>query len=237
MTHIIAIAGPSCSGKTTIACELARALQARVQAASNGRHAQTPDEVRSGQRARAPDGPPGVAVIGLDSYYHDLSHLAPEEIPAQNLDEPGAIEHALLIEHLAALAGGQAIDKPVYDHKTHSRSAERQRIEPATFLIMEGLFALYWEEIRRLTKTGVFIDAPHELCLARRSERDRSERGRTSDEVTRRYNTMVAPMYDRHVLPTRRYALIIVNGADGAAISAAAIAAHVTGSAAGGCAT
>ncbi len=197
--YIIAIAGASCSGKTTIAAELAHSLH---------------DD--------------RTTIIGLDSYYYDLSHLAPEEIHTHNLDEPAALEHTLLLENVAALARGDAIEKPVYGHNSHRRRAEPEHVEPTPFLIIEGLFALYWEALRGYTKTKVFIDATHDLCLQRRITRDRNQRGRTAEEVTHRYRTMVAPMFDRHVLPTRKHADTIIEGADPIDRSTAAILEHIS---------
>lgn len=181
--HLIGIAGGSCSGKTSLAETLVRAL-----------------------------GPANTVNIALDSYYYDLSALSPDAIDRHNLDEPAALESALLFEHVAALAAGRAIDKPVYDHKSHTRANTTEHIEPLPFIIIEGLFTLRWPEVRGHLTTSVFIDATHEVCLDRRIRRDRNQRGRTRDEVTRRYREMVAPMFDRHVLPTREFAQIVVDG-------------------------
>jgi uridine kinase len=181
--HLIGIAGASCSGKTTLASHLVGELSAD-----------------------------GAVCIVLDSYYYDLSDRSPDEIDGYNLDEPAALESDLLIRHMQALAGGRAIDKPVYDHKTHTRAARSERVEPVPFVFIEGLFTLYWPDLRDALGTAVFIDATHDVCLRRRIERDRNQRGRTREEVTRRYNTMVAPMYDRHVLPTREFADLILDG-------------------------
>ena len=196
--HLIGIAGASCSGKSTLADALTQRL-----------------------------GPADTAHITLDSYYHDLSHLAEDAILHHNLDEPAALEHALLLDNLERLHRGEAIDKPVYDHRTHTRHPESERIEPASFIIIEGLFALYWEDVRRLLHTRIFIDSTHELCFERRFKRDRNKRGRTREEVTERYNRTVGPMYDLHVLPTRRYADVVVGGTDPVSKSVADITAHI----------
>ena len=149
--------------------------------------------------------------IGLDSYYHDLSHLHPETIHTYNLDEPAALEYELLVRNLEDLTGGRPTEKPVYDHKTHTRS-EPVRIEPGRYVILEGLFTFFWEEVRRLLHRKIFIDADHDLCLRRRIDRDRSHRGRSEEEVRRRYRTMVQPNFERHVMPTRAHADVIVSG-------------------------
>ncbi len=197
---MIGIAGGSCSGKTTIAKLLAREL-----------------------------GSEETAVIGLDSYYHDLSHIPADEIHRHNLDEPAALEQALLLEHVDLLARGAPIDKPAYVHETHERLDRGERIEPKRHIIVEGLFALYWGELRTHLGTGVFIDAAHDLCLERRIKRDRSQRGRTPEEVRRRYVSTVGPMFDLHVLPTRRHADVIVQAADPPEKAVALILQHIRG--------
>lgn len=196
--YLIGVAGASCSGKTTFA----KALGVHL-----GRDA--------------------TVQITLDSYYYDLSHLTEDLIGRWNLDEPAALEHELLFDNLERLSRGETIQKPVYDHRTHTRRARPAPIKPKPYVIIEGLFALYWEEVRKLLGTKVFIDATHDLCLERRYERDRSKRGRTQEEVTRRYNDTVGPMYDLHVYPTRRHAEVIVSATDPVAGAVSAIMKHI----------
>ena len=198
--HLIGIAGASCSGKTTLARRLAAEL-----------------------------GPPNAVHLALDSYYYDLSNLTPEQVDQHNLDEPAALDAPLLFEQVTALALGRAIDRPVYDHKTHARSQKLERVEPSQFVVLEGLFTLHWPEIRQRLATAVFIDTTHELCLQRRIERDRNQRGRTEAEVIRRYKEMVGPMYDSYVLPTREFADIVVDGSGAVEQAAAQILDHIRG--------
>ena len=49
-----------------------------------------------------------------------------------------------------------------------------------------------------------------------------------------RYHTMVAPMFDRHVLPTHEYADLIIEGAGSVDDSVAIILRHITTAADGG---
>jgi uridine kinase len=196
--YLIGIAGASCAGKTTITRRLIELL---------------------------PQG--DTEQVTLDSYYYDLSHLQPEAIAHHNLDEPAALEATLLFEHIEALAGGRPIDRPVYDHRSHTRATEPQRVEPRPFIIIEGLFTLYWAEVRAHLRTSVFIDSTHDVCLQRRIERDRNQRGRTVAEVTNRYHGAVQPMYDLHVLPTRQFAHTIVDGHGPIDRSAERILSHI----------
>jgi uridine kinase len=179
----IGIAGGSCSGKTTIARGVVRRLT-----------------------------PPGAALISIDSYYRGLVSSAPEDIERHNFDDPSALDSDLLFHHLREIAAGRAVDIPIYDFTTHKRTPDVERVDPVSYVVVEGLFPLYWDEVRSLLRTKVFVEVPHSICLERRLRRDVVERGRPREEVIRRYNEMARPMYEKYVLPSRRYANFVVDG-------------------------
>jgi uridine kinase len=118
----------------------------------------------------------------------------------------------LLIEHVRQLSRGDAIEKPIYDFKNHSRTGRTERLEARQFIIIEGLFALYWEEIRAVQATKVFVDLGEEICLARRIERDTRERGRTRESVLEQFSATVRPMAQRYVHPTCQFAEVVLTG-------------------------
>ncbi len=169
----------------------------------------------------------GTTHISLDAYYRPLNHLSLAERSHFNFDEPSALDHELLIKQIDALAGGRSIELPVYDFATHSRTDRTQTIAPAEFVIIEGLFALYWEELRRLYGTSVFVEAPDAVCLERRQERDVRERGRSPESVLRQFTETVRPMAALHVVPTAAFANVVVSGLQPLAASAAAVLQHV----------
>ena len=63
-----------------------------------------------------------------------------------------------------------------------------------------------------MLRTRVFIDTSDELCLTRRLNRDVQQRGRSPAAVRSQYELTVRPMFERHVLPTRRHADRIIGG-------------------------
>lgn len=151
----------------------------------------------------------GGVVFALDAYYRDQRGVDPATI---DVDVPEAIDHELALEHLRALAAGRRVAQPEYDFSTHSRTAHSRILEPAPFVVVEGLFALYWAEVRDLVHTRVFVTLDHDECLRRRIERDVRERGRTRGEVTIQYENKVRPMYDRFVDATRDHAHLVLDG-------------------------
>jgi uridine kinase len=153
----------------------------------------------------------GGVVIDLDSYYLDRSGLEPEERGRLNYDEPGAIDVDLVVEHLGRLAAGEAIEKPVYCFETHVRVAT-ETLSPARLVVVEGLFTLWWESLRRRFDLKIFVEAPADIRLIRRLRRDISERGRLVDHIVAQYVGSVRPMHDRYVEPSRVHAdWVVVN--------------------------
>lgn len=151
--------------------------------------------------------------FSLDHYYRDLSHLEPAERARQNFDDPDLIESPLLIAHIAALARGEAIERPVYDFASYARIAgSTETVIARHLLIVEGLFALAYPGLLPLYQLRVYIETPDEVCFERRLRRDIQERGRTPESVKRQYEATVRPSSVMFVRPTAAHAELIVDG-------------------------
>jgi uridine kinase len=178
---------------------------------------------------------PGTSIVSLDSYYHDLTNLPPAERRKVNFDHPDSLDWELLHEHLQAMVDGRAFDEPVYSFANDNRTAVTKRIEPSEFVIVEGLFVLYWPELRTLLDTKVFVQTDPEVCFSRRLSRDVAERGRTPESVREQYERTVRPSAEWFVFPTMKYADLVVSGEEPLANSTAAVlsALHLAKSAVG----
>ena len=66
------------------------------------------------------------AILPLDCYYFDLSHLPLPERAHSNFDVPGALDHELFLGHLAALSQGGEAPRPIYDFATLLRAVAPQ---------------------------------------------------------------------------------------------------------------
>lgn len=149
----------------------------------------------------------------IDNYYRDLSHLPLSERIRQNFDDPALIESSLLAAHVAALARGEAIERPLYDFSTHTRVPGRtETIQAGDFVLVEGLFALYYPDLVPLYQMRVYIDTPDEVCFERRLKRDVVERGRTPESVRRQYDATVRPSSFAFVRPSAANADLVVDG-------------------------
>jgi uridine kinase len=178
---IIGIAGGSGSGKSTVARNVAQALETG-----------------------------SVAFIDMDAYYLNFAHLPLAERRKINWDHPDAFDWELLVCQLATLAEGRPIDKPVYDFVTHTRRDRTVVVPPARVVVIDGILLFSDPRVRDLCDVKVFVDADADIRLMRRLRRDINKRGRTLEEVLDQYLTTVQPMHLQFVEPSKRYADIIV---------------------------
>ena len=178
---IIGIAGGTGSGKSTVVRKIVESL-----------------------------GEKEVVVLPQDSYYKDSSHVPVEERQNINFDHPDAFEWSLLAKHVADLQNGKCIEQPIYSYLTCTRQAETIHIEPREVIIIEGILALCDEELRQMMDLKVFVDADADERLIRVIQRDIIERGRTAEDVMKRYVKVLKPMHNQFIEPCKRYADLIV---------------------------
>ncbi len=184
MSSIIAIAGGSCSGKTT----LARYLQAHL-------------------------GESRCMLIRQDDYYHDIRDRAEgDEIP--NFDVPEALDFAQLGSDLASLKRGEAVCLPNYDFATHQRRLPSEAQSPRPFTIVEGILLLCAPEVRAISDHKVFMACDKKLRFERRLSRDVAERERTEEFVRHQFSTEVEPAHQKYVEPSAGYADLVIQQDD-----------------------
>jgi uridine kinase len=178
---VIGIAGGSGSGKTTVAQEILHRV-----------------------------GPERIAFIQHDSYYKDLTGLPPAQRAEVNFDHPNSLDTELLICHIEKLKAGQAIELPIYDFSTHSRTNRSFTVNPRGVIVVEGILIFADAALRALFDVKIFVDTDADVRLIRRLQRDISERGRTAQSVIKQYQSTVRPMHLEFVEPSKRYADVII---------------------------
>jgi uridine kinase len=164
-------------------------------------------------------GPEMAAVVMQDDYYLDQSHLSPNERHKTNYDHPDAFDWPLMMQHVQALRRGDAIEMPEYDFALHNRSRKTIPVKPAPVIVIEGLFALYDAELRKMMSLKIFVDTAPDVRFIRRLQRDIAERGRSTESVISQYMDTVRPMHKQFIEPTKREAdVILPHGANGPAV-------------------
>ncbi len=154
-------------------------------------------------------------LLPLDAYYRSLDHVPVGQRANRNFDHPDSLESGFLIDQVRALCHGQPIERPCYDFVHHTRKPNvTERIEPSAFVLVEGILALHYPELRALFDFAIYVTAPIELCLHRRIERDTDERGRTADDVRQQFRATTQPMAEQFVLPSADHANLVVSGSE-----------------------
>ncbi|QZX99428.1 uridine kinase [Halobaculum rubrum] len=161
-----------------------------------------------------------VTRIPVDNYYRDLSHLDLEERAEVNYDHPDAFEWSLLRDHLETLLSGNSVEMPQYDFEIHNRKGETETVEPTDVIVVEGILALYDEDINDMLDLRLYVETDADVRILRRIERDVVERGRDLEGVIEQYLSTVKPMHEQFIEPTKKHAdLIIPEGANRMAIN------------------
>ena len=151
-----------------------------------------------------------IEIISQDSYYKDNSDISYEDRCKLNFDHPDAIDFNLLYKHLKNLRKGETVEQPIYDFKIHNRLKKTIQIKPKKILILEGILIMCHAEIRSIFDLKIFINANSKTRMERRIKRDIAERGRSRDEVLKRYIETLKPMHEKFIEPTKIYANYII---------------------------
>ena len=126
---------------------------------------------------------------------------------------PTAIDHDSFLHDLQKLKQGTPVEKKEYTFNNPSAIPTIKYYYPSPLLIIEGLFVQYIESIAQELDFRIFIDAPDDIRLARRLERDRIERGYDAQDVMYRYQQHTQPVYEELVAPLRYQADLVIPNA------------------------
>ena len=103
-------------------------------------------------------GPEMAAVVYQDDYYLDQTHMSPEERRKTNYDHPQAFDWPLMMQQVQALRRGESIEMPEYDFSLHNRSSKTITVKSAPVVVVEGLFALFDADLRKMMSLKIFVD-------------------------------------------------------------------------------
>ncbi len=151
-----------------------------------------------------------ILLLEQDFYYKDQSELPFEERLKTNYDHPFAFDTDLFIKDLQKLIQYESIEQPVYDYSKHTRSDQVIHREPKEVIIVEGILILEDKRLRDLMDIKVYVDTDDDIRIIRRIKRDMESRGRTLDSVIHQYLTVVKPMHQQFIEPTKKFADIII---------------------------
>jgi uridine kinase len=82
---------------------------------------------------------------------------------------------------------------------------------PTQMVVVEGLYALYFQELLDLCDFKIFVSTDIVTAVLRRVQRDISERGRDIEGIKHQILATVLPMFETYVKPSQRNAHFSIN--------------------------
>jgi len=150
--------------------------------------------------------------LSMEKYSLSPNGLSFEQREKLNYDEPEIIDVELLEKHIVNYANGDDVEAPIYDFANHLRvTGQSEHIQAGSLLIVEGILALHFPELRAHFDLSIYLEAPADVCFHRRQVRDITERQRSLELIRWQYENTVMPAARRYVLASKRFADIVMD--------------------------
>jgi uridine kinase len=120
--------------------------------------------------------------------------------------------------YIIGIAGGSGSGKTTFTHKVLNQVDDKRvgvlhqdsYYLACEILVVEGIFALWDENIRELMDFKCYLHVESDIRFIRRLFRDLKDRARTLEDIIRQYYDTVRPMHNLYLEPTQQYADIVV---------------------------
>jgi len=155
-----------------------------------------------------------LSLVSQDNYYIDREDQFVDENGIINFDLPTAIDSIKFLEDLSALQSGKSITKTEYVFNNDLATPKEITVDPASIIIVEGLFIFHFEEIKNSLDYKVFVDADQEVRLQRRIQRDQAERNYPESDVRYRWKHHVQPADEKFLQPHKPECDLIIDSTE-----------------------
>ena len=177
----IAIAGITCSGKTTLANEIRKYFSGKYV----------------------------VAIVSQDDYFKNLPDI-PRAREGYLTDSIDAFCTAEFRHDVRLLLRNGVATMPRYDVATNTRIAKSKIVRASKINIFEGLHTIYLLRALE-DCINIFVDTEPETCLKRRIARDTSKFGVPEARIRQYWDDCIKPMCERFIFPQKKFADIVIN--------------------------
>ena len=137
-----------------------------------------------------------VSVVSTDQFFKRPlpKMISPvSRVEYDDFNHPDALDFSKFSEHLHELLNAEQL---------------------ADVIIVEGIFTLYFEELRQLLDLKIFVDLDADERMYRRIRRNMQNWGVSMEEVATYYLEAAKHREAEFALPTKKFANIILNGND-----------------------
>ncbi|KAI8895659.1 uridine-cytidine kinase-like protein 2 [Globomyces pollinis-pini] len=174
--------------------------------------------------------PSKVIHIQMENFYKELTadeHLLAEQ-SLYNFDHPEAFDFDLLESCLLKIRKGIPTTIPQYDFINRKRLSETITINRPDIVIISGILILYVKQIRDLMDLKAFVDVDGDTRLSRLLIRDTKTRNnKPADKVLTEYIKFVKPSFEEFILPSKKFADVIIPRGEENTIAIDLIAEHI----------
>lgn len=146
------------------------------------------------------------AILNVDEYFRDWS--VDDELRTAN--RPDAVLWPALLADVATIRGGGRAEVPAPGTRAAARGVARRGVRADDLLVVEGLMALWHDDLRESADLAIYVDVPDDERLLRRISRDIVQRGATVETAVAWYRYDVRPHFGRFTEPTKWRADLIV---------------------------
>ena len=160
-----------------------------------------------------------VCIIHISDYYKILTEEEFKNKETYNFDKPTAIDEDLLKANLDLLINNKPVRLPKYNMVNYQREYEPEEKKECQVIILEGIFSFCFEGILNLMDLKIFIDVDNDIQLSRIIYKDLFVKKRELHSIIEKYHKYVKPGYNEYILPTRKFADIILQKVDETSIN------------------
>lgn len=155
-----------------------------------------------------------LSLHSMDNYYIERGKQPKDKLGFENFDTLQSINQEKFIQDLEQLKKGESVELQEYTYNNSASVANTIRIDSKPVILVEGIFALHIQEIRKLLDLKIYIDVPDFLMLKRRIIRDAKERGYDMNDVLYRFEKHVYPSFKTYIEPSKKWADLIIPNHD-----------------------
>lgn len=179
---LIAIAGGSCAGKSTIAQQIFQLSSSRSQ------------------------------IISLDDFYKDIRNpnIPYDGTGNPSFDHPDSYDRDQFCNAIKQLMIGNNVNIPVYDLNKNWITGQVHEVNSKQILIAEGLYAIQFLQHKFHPNLSVYIEATQNTRIQRRVQRDSQKYHMLPAVIEDIYQNAVLPYHLQYVEMQRAEANLII---------------------------
>lgn len=137
--------------------------------------------------------------------------LTPEKIAAYDFDCYQAVDWKLFESAVKSLCDMKPFNCPIYSLFKNQPIMKTKKLRPSNIILIEGRLFLNNEFIRNRSNFVIYLDTDSDIMLSRIIVKNQALHKHLSlDSIIHKYTQFIKPNFDRFVLPTKKYADMII---------------------------